>query len=134
MIELAEAHGLALASIEVTRKVESLLDDVALRGRLRQIRKEAEETRDRCLLLATPEMLDWATTIHERARDMAHAWFKAGTDPRSAWSFLAMIEAGEVTTWGAVAELAPSDAIAELATWALPIHYEHLAIALRVAS
>ena len=31
--KLAEAHGLALAAIDVTRKTEALVDDVELRGR-----------------------------------------------------------------------------------------------------
>lgn len=131
--KLADAHGLALAAIDVTRKVEERIEDVELRGRLRAMRKDAEETRDRCFLAATPDMHAHANTIHERCADLAGAWFKAGTDALSAWSFLAMGEAAEVTTWAAVTELAlqaeQSD-IAELAAWALPLQQEHLATAL----
>ena len=131
--KLADAHGLALAAIDVTRMVEERIEDVELRGRLRAMRKEAEETRDRCFLVATPDMLAHANTIHERCADLAGAWFKAGTDGLSAWSFLAMGEAAEVTTWAAVTELALQAAdsgIAELAAWALPLQQEHLATAL----
>jgi hypothetical protein len=131
--KLAEAHGLALAAIEVTRKVEPFVEDVELSGRVRAMRKDAEETSDRCAAIASADMLAHATTIQERARDLANAWFKAGTDPLSAWSFLAMGEAAEVTTWAAVTELAlqaKDEGAAELAAWALPIQQEHLAIAL----
>lgn len=131
--KLAEAHGLALAAIDVTRKVEPLLADVELSGRLRAMRKEAEETRDRCVILASGEMRAHANTIHERAADLAGAWFKAGTDALSGWSFLAMGEAAEVTTWAAVTELAlqaHDEAIAALAAWALPVQQEHLAVTL----
>jgi hypothetical protein len=74
-----------------------------------------------------------ANTIHERCADLAGAWFKAGTDALGAWSFLAMGEAAEVTTWAAVTELALQAAqsdVAELAAWALPLQQEHLATAL----
>ena len=131
--KLADAHGLALAAIDVTRKVEPLVEDVELSGRLRAMRRDAEETRDRCIVVASSEMLAHATTIHERAADLAGAWFKAGSDALSAWSFLAMGEAAEVTTWAAVTELAlqvRDDAVAELAAWALPVQQEHLATAL----
>lgn len=131
--KLADAHGLALAAIDVTHRLEPVVEDVELSGRVRAMRKDAEETRDRCIVLASAEMLSHATTIHERARDLANAWFKAGTDTLSAWSFLAMGEAAEVTTWAAVTELAlqaEDEAVAELAAWALPIQQEHLATAL----
>lgn len=131
--KLADAHGLALAAIDVTRQVEERVGDVELRGRLRAMRKDAEETRDRCFLLATPQMVARANTIHERCADLAGAWFKAGTDALGAWSFLAMGEAAEVTTWAAVTELALQAAqsdVAELAAWALPLQQEHLATAL----
>ncbi len=133
MIELADAHGLALAAIGVTRRVEPLIDDVELRGRLRAMRKDAEEACDRCAALASAEMLERATIVEERARDMANAWFRAGTEPLGAWSFLAMSEAAELATWTAVAELAArrqDAAVAELAAWALPLQQEHLEVAL----
>jgi hypothetical protein len=131
--KLADAHGLALAAITVTKQVEERIEDVELRGRLRAMRKDAEDTRDRCFLLATPDMLAHANTVHERCADLVAAWFKAGTDPLSAWSFLAMGEAAEVTTWAAVTELALQAGaidVAELAAWALPLQQEHLATAL----
>jgi hypothetical protein len=74
-----------------------------------------------------------ANTIAERALDLSAAWFKAGTDPLSAWSFLAMGEAAEVTTWAALTELAVQAAapdVAELCAWALPVQQRHLSVAL----
>ena len=138
--KLATAHGLAIAAAGVTREVEARVPDLKLRGDLRAMRREAEETRARCLRTeaslgadVAAEMLSHANTIADRAGDLAVVWFKAGTDPLSAWSFLAMGEAGEVTTWSAVAELAlQSGAVeaAELAAWALPVQRNHLSVAL----
>jgi|SRR5579862_987307 len=138
--KLAEAHGLAIAAADVTRLVEPRVDDVVLRGDVRAMRREAEETRARCLNAereigepVAAEMLAHANTIAGRAADLAGAWFKAGTDPLSAWSFLAMGEAGEVTTWAAVAALAVqarAPGVAELADWALEVQQRHLEVAL----
>lgn len=138
--KLADAHGLSIAAADVTRLVEPRVGDVALRGDVRAMRREAEETRARCLEVeaglgrpVAAEMLVRANTTAERATDLAGAWFKAGTDPLSAWSFLAMGEAGEVTTWAAVAALAVqarAASIAELADWALEVQQRHLDVAL----
>jgi len=138
--KLADAHGLAIAAADVTRLVEPRLEDVELRGELRALRCDAEETRARCAEVeaalgdaVAQEMLVHANTIAERASDLAGAWFKAGTDPLSAWSFVAMGEAAEVTTWVAVTALAlqaRAPAVAELADWALPLQQRHLDLAL----
>lgn len=141
--KLAEAHGLALAASTVTRKVEERVDEPELVHALRQMRTEAEETRARCLVvehgfddeLAT-EMLHHANSTHMRSADLVGAWFKAGTGPLRAWSFLAMGEAAEVATWSALASLAARSeeaAVAELAAWALPIQERHLESALEGA-
>jgi hypothetical protein len=135
--KVADAHGLAIAATVVTQKVEERVDDVALVGDLRGMRRDAEETRARCQRLESDDQRAHAITVSERALDLAHAWFKAGTDPLSAWSYLAMGEAAEVTTWAAVTELAVQAAderVAELAAWALPLEQEHLATALRGAA
>jgi hypothetical protein len=138
--KLADAHGLAIAAAEATRLVEARIGDAGLRGDVRTMRREAEATRARCLEVEATlgeqvavELLMHANTVAERASDLAGAWFRAGTDPLSAWSFLAMGEAGEVTTWAAVAALAVrarAAAIAELAEWALEVQQRHLEVAL----
>jgi hypothetical protein len=121
--KVADAHGLAIAATVVAGKVGGE-------------RRDAEEIRARCERVENDEQRARAIVVHERTLDLMHAWFTAGTDPLSAWSFLAMIEAAQVTTWAAVTELAvqANDAeVAALAAWALPLKQEHLAAALRGA-
>ncbi|HZQ82989.1 MAG TPA: hypothetical protein VFB25_13520 [Gaiellaceae bacterium] len=138
--KLAEAHGLAIAAAAVTRQVEERIELPDLRDALAELRADAEETRARCLVVERKlpeelfdELRAHANSTHERAVDLVGAWFKAGTDPIQAWSFLAMAEAGEVAVWSAVTDLAVrggmSD-VAELAAWALPIQERHLSVAL----
>jgi hypothetical protein len=135
--KLAEAHGLAIAAAAVVDKVEERTLDLELRRRLWSMQEDAAEVRARCLaveerLALQEELLAHANTTREHAADLAAAWFKAGTSPLRAWSFLAMGEAGEVSTWAAVEALASrsGDGIAELAAWALPLQRRHLELAL----
>jgi hypothetical protein len=104
------------------------------------MREDADEARARCLSAerafgpsAADEILAHANTTKEKASDMLGAWFKAGTGPLAAWSFLAMGEAGEVASWSALlrlAEGADPHGIGELAAWGLPIQERHLRTAL----
>lgn len=144
--KLGEAHGLAMAATTVTERVLERIVDAELRETLLAMRHEAEETRARCLRveellgeeLAT-EILAHANTTEEKAAALVAAWFKAGTGPLAAWSFLAMAEAGEVAVWAAFLSLAArasgdeGAAVAELATWGLPIQERHLRLALEGA-
>jgi hypothetical protein len=133
--KLAEAHGLAIAAAGVVDKVEERTLDLELRRGLWSLREDAAEIRARCLAVEerlgpTDELLAHANLTRERAADLAAAWFKAGTSPLRAWSFLAMGEAGEVATWAAVDALADTGGIGELAAWALPLQQRHLELAL----
>lgn len=138
--KLGEAHGLAMAATVVTERVQERTDDAALFVELRRLRDDAAEARARCLSAErafeparTDEILAHANTIKERASDLLGAWFKAGTGPLAAWSFLAMGEAAEVSTWSALVQLgrrADPDGIGALAEWGLPIQQRHLRIAL----
>ncbi|HEY7398098.1 MAG TPA: hypothetical protein VH538_07345 [Gaiellaceae bacterium] len=138
--KLAEAHGLAQAAGVVTVKVAERLEASSLRNTLETMREDAEETRARCLAVeesfspaAYDEVRAHANSTNDSASDLVGAWFKAGTDPLRAWSFLAMGEAAEVAAWSAVAVLADragAGDVAELAAWALPVQRRHLAIAL----
>jgi hypothetical protein len=120
--------------------VAKRVDDEALLRELETMNEDAEETRARCLLVerTLPEELfeelrAHANSTHESAADLVGAWFKAGTDPLRAWTFLAMGEAAEVAVWSAVAALAvraDDDQTAELAAWAVPVQRRHLAVAL----
>jgi len=138
--KIAEAHGLALAAGVVTAEVEQRVHERARRLELWAMQDDAEETRVRCLEVEqslgeelAAEMLAHAQATKEKAADLVHAWFKAGTGPLAAWSFLAMAEAGEVAAWTSLAELAGralDERVGELAAWALPIQRRHLATAL----
>ena len=142
--KLGEAHGLAIAGAVVVDKVEGRLADHRLRRELDTMRLEASETRARCLEAErafgpelAAEILAHANATDEKASDLAAAWFKAGTGPLAAWSFLAMGEAAEVAAWTALASLARRDAggpVAEVAAWALPVQERHLRIALEGAA
>lgn len=140
--KLGEGHGLAIAAAVVTEKVEALVPDAGLRRDLRGLRADAEETRRRCLAAeaaygadAAAVMLEHANTTREKAADLAGAWFKAGTDPLAAWSFLTMCEAAEVALWTALATLAAKSVdgrrVQELSAWAVEVQADHLEKALR---
>jgi hypothetical protein len=139
--KLAEAHGLAIAATTVTERVEERVDVPSLQRSLRELRRDAEETRARCLRVEESfgehlagELLAHAISTKEHSADLLPAWFKAGTGPLRAWVFLAMGEAGEVATWTAVSRLAAAapdrNGVNELAEWALPVQQRHLRTAL----
>jgi len=138
--KLGEAHGLAMAAAIVTEHVQERTDDSALFVELRRLRDDAEEARARCLSVErafeparADEILAHANTIKDRANDLLGSWFKAGTGPLAAWSFLAMGEAAEVAAWSALAQLgrrADPAGIGALAEWGLPIQERHLQVAL----
>jgi hypothetical protein len=138
--KLAEAHGLAMAAAVVAGKVEERTLDRELRRRLLTMQEDAGRVRARCLEVErnfggelAEELLAHANTTNEHAAGLAGAWFKAGTGPLAAWSFLAMGEAGEVAIWTALERLAArgrANGIAELAAWALPLQQRHLDVAL----
>src|ERR687888_858849 len=93
--KVAEGPGLALAAAVVVDKVEERTLDLELRRRLWTMQEEAAEVRARCLAVEdgfgeelAAELLAHANTTREHAADLAGAWFKAGTSPLRAWSFL----------------------------------------------
>ena len=138
--QLGNAHGLAMAAAEALDLVEERVLGDDLRQLLDDLRLDASELRGRCLEAErafgeelAAEMLAGANRTAERAADLAASWFKAGTGPLEAWSFLAMGEAGEVAAWSALRSLAQRDGggrLLELAQWALPVQQRHLQLAL----
>ena len=135
---LADAHGLAIAAAATVDRVEHVVADRALWRRLDELRLDAAEIRARCLDAErgfgeepAAEMLAHANTVSDRAADLAGSWFKAGTGPLTAWTFLAMGEAGEVTAWGSLRLLAERDGrLLELAEWGLDVQRRHLELVL----
>jgi hypothetical protein len=132
--QLGEVHGLAMAASETVDRVESRLLDHELRRRLDVLRLDASEIRGRCLESERAygdEVLAHANTVAERAADLGAAWFKAGTGPLAAWSFLAMGEAGELSSWTALRSLAACEGeLAELAEWGVEVQRRHLELVL----
>jgi hypothetical protein len=132
--QLGEVHGLAMAAAETVDRVESRVLDGELRGRLDELRLDAAEIRARCLEAEGShggEILAHANTTAEHAADLANAWFKAGTGPLAAWSFLAMGEAGELSSWSALCSLAERDGdLRELAEWGVDVQRRHLELVL----
>lgn len=138
--KLAEAHALAIATAIVTETVEGFTPEHELKLELYELRRDADETRARCRAYErghgrelAAELLAHVNTTRERAGELAHAWFKAGTSPIAAWTFLAMGEAAELAVWTALQTLAAKAAdepLLRLATWALPIQRAHLDTAL----
>ena len=136
--KLGEGHGLAIAAAMTVDKVEQRVPSHRLRRDLDSMRLDAGELRARCLEIersfgeeTATEILAHANTTSEKAADLAGSWFKAGTGPLAAWTFLAMGEAAEVTVWAALDALAPAEEpVAELAAWALPVQRRHLQLAL----
>jgi hypothetical protein len=141
--KLGEAHGLGIAADAAIGRVEERLPGRLLAEELDAMRLDAEELRARCLAAersfgeeAALEILGHANATSEKAADLAGAWFKAGTGPLAAWSFLAMGEAAEVAAWAAMTSLAARDggeALLELARWGLEVQERHLRVALEGA-
>jgi len=135
---LAEAHGLAIAASDTVDRVEQRLVDRGLRRRLDELRLDAAEVRARCLDAErgfgeelAGELLAHANTVSGRAADLAGSWFRAGTGPLTAWTFLAMGEAGEVAAWQSLRALTERDSrLDELAEWGLELQRRHLELAL----
>lgn len=136
--QLGEVHGLAMAASETVDRVEARVVNRELRRRLDALRLDASEIRGRCLEAERAygeelgrEIVEHANTVAEQAADLAEAWFKAGTSPLSAWSFLAMGEAGELSSWTALSSLAEREGeLVELAAWGVDVQRRHLDLVL----
>jgi hypothetical protein len=139
--QLGEVHGLAMAASETVDRVEARVVNRELRRRLDALRLDASEIRGRCLEAERAydeelgrEILEHANTVGEKAADLAGAWFKAGTGPLQAWSFLAMGEAGELCSWRALSSLAERECeLVELAAWGTDVQRRHLELVLESA-
>ena len=134
--KLAEVLGLAMAAQGATKHVATMLgdDDAELRTTLERMREEAAETEQRCTDVAggfdgkKTAILESARETRDEAKDMMEAYLGVEDDPLDGFEFLTMAEAGEVGHWAIVEKLngrAGNDAVAELASWALPIQRRH---------
>jgi hypothetical protein len=132
--KLAEVLGLAQAAQGATEKIEDLVDDDEIAGRLQQMRSEAEETESRCTEIASDRdgkktaILDKAQETKSEATEMMRTYLGSGADGLDGFEFLIMAEAGEVGHWavlGKLNERAGEESIRELVAWALPIQERH---------
>jgi hypothetical protein len=133
--KLAEVTGLAKAAQEATQKVEGLVDDEDLAGKLRKMREEAEETERRCTGVAENRdgkktaILEKAQETKNEAAEMMSTYLGSDSDDLDGFEFLTMAEAGEVGHWeilGKLNEKAGEAELKELVDWALPIQERHL--------
>jgi hypothetical protein len=132
--KLAEVLGLAQAAQGATEKVEGLVDDEELAGKLRQMREEAAETERRCTDLADKRdgkktaVLDKARETKQEAEEMMSTYLGSDADGLDGFEFLTMAEAGEVGHWAVLRKLnetAGEAEVHELVEWALPIQERH---------
>jgi len=132
--KLAEVLGLAQAAQGATEKVEGLLDDEELQGKLQQMRDEAAETERRATQLADGRdgkktaVLDKARETKQEAEEMMETYLGSDADGLDGFEFLTMAEAAEVGHWavlGKLNETANESDIQDLVDWALPIQERH---------
>jgi hypothetical protein len=133
--KLAEVLGLAMAAQEATEKIEGLIDDQEIAQVLQRMRKEADETEQRCADLADKRngkktaILEQAQETKSEAKEMMAIYLGEDADGLDGFEFLTMAEAGEVGHWavlGKLNERAEEDELAQLVEWALPIQERHL--------
>ena len=132
--KLAEVLGLAQAAQGATEKVEGLVSDDDIRGELRRMREEAEETERRCTEIADARdgkktaILDKARETKGEAEEMMSTYLGDDADGLDGFEFMTMAEAGEVGHWevlGKLNETAGESEVGELVEWALPIQERH---------
>jgi hypothetical protein len=132
--KLAEVLGLAQAAQGATEKVEGLPEADKFADKLKQMRKEAEETESRCTALAESRdgkktaILDKAQETKAEATEMMQTYLGSDSDGLDGFEFLTMAEAGEVGHWailGKLNEKAGETEVGELVEWALPIQERH---------
>ena len=132
--KLAEVLGLAQAAQDATEKVEGLVEDDEIAQKLQQMRREAEETEQRCTDVAENRdgkktaILEKARETKGEAAEMMSTYLSDDADGLDGFEFLTMAEAGEVGHWavlGKLNETAGESELSELVDWALPIQERH---------
>ena len=132
--KLAEVTGLARAAIDATEKVEGMVDDEQVTEVLQRMRREAEETDERCSGLIDERegkktaILEKAQETKSEASEMMSTYLGEDSDGLDGFEFLTMAEAAEVGHWailGKLNEKAGEDEVGQLVDWALPIQERH---------
>jgi hypothetical protein len=135
--KLGEVMGLAMAAQGATEKVAKLVEeegDGELLQTLEQMRREAEETEQRCLERADQfdgkktAILEKAREVKQEATQMMRTYLGNDADALDGFEFLTMAEAGEAGHWSIVevlAQRARDARTSTLAAWAKPIQERH---------
>jgi hypothetical protein len=132
--KLAEVLGLAEAASGAGERISNLVDDEEIRRQLEQMRREAEETAERCTQVAEnldgkkTAVLEKARETKQEATEMMRTYLGEDADGLDGLEFLTMAEAGEVGHWeilGVLGEKAGHSQINELVQWATPIQERH---------
>ncbi|HEX5593456.1 MAG TPA: hypothetical protein VFX35_08920 [Solirubrobacterales bacterium] len=132
--KLAEVLGLAEAASKATEKVEGLVDDESIAGKLQTMREEAEETARRATEVADQRdgkktaILEKAKETKSEATEMMETYLGEEADGLDGFEFMTMAEAGEVGHWAVLQKLneqAGEEQISDLVGWALPIQERH---------
>jgi hemerythrin len=142
--KLAEVLGLAEASKGAAETVKGMLDEDEqdLASRLDRMHKEAVETAERCIEVASSfegkktAIVEAARETKQEVTEMMDTYLEEEEDALDGFEFLTMAEAGEVGHWAIVKKLnerAGIGSVTELAEWALPVQEEHLRVVLRSA-
>jgi hypothetical protein len=133
--KLAEVTGLAQAAQGTIDKVAPLIDDGELAASLKRMKREAEETEERCVSLIDQRdgrktaILDKANETKQEATEMMDTYLGEDSDGLDGLEFMTMAEAGEVGHWEILAQLSrkgDESELVELAEWAIPIQERHL--------
>lgn len=133
--KLAEVTGLAQAAQGALDKVAPMIDDKAVADSLEKMRKEAEETEDRCTAVIDKRdgrktaILDKARETKQEAQEMMSTYLSSDSDGLDGLEFMTMAEAGEVGHWEILGELSRrtgESELEQLVDWALPIQERHL--------
>jgi hypothetical protein len=133
--KLAEVLGLATAAQAATEKIHGMTEDGGLSQTLDRMRKEAEQTEQRCTELAEDlegkktALLEKARETKGEATEMMSIYLGEDADALDGFEFLTMAEAAEVGHWSVLKKLnerANQDRLQGLIDWALPIQERHL--------
>ena len=135
--KLGEVMGLAMAAQGAADKISKLAEeegDKDLVQVLQRMKKEAEETEERCEEVAGERdgkktaILEKARETKQEATEMMRTYLGEDADALDGFEFLTMAEAGEVGHWSIVEVLAQRARDAQtstLAAWAKPIQERH---------
>jgi len=139
--KLGEVIGLAMAAQVATSKVIKMAEpeNGGLVGQLEQMNREAKETEERGVELASSfegkktAILEEARDVKRKGATMLSTYLDDESDALDGFEFLTMAEAAEVGHWNVLRELnarAGYQEVTSLVEWALPIQERHFQTAL----